>query len=99
MEKLDFVIVIIVLKMKEIVMLMMSVKMVLDVQAVQPILDSVQIYNVAHKEELIMEDGVFVKVVILVALMKVTVTMMVNARMGYYVVLTTAFFLLDLTQQ
>ena len=37
-------------KMKEIVILMTSVKMVLDVEAVQPILDSVQIYIVAHKE-------------------------------------------------
>ena len=98
MEKLDSVIVILVLKMKEIVMLMMSVKMVLDVQAVQPILDSVQIYIVAHKEELIMEDGVFVQVVILVALMKVTVTMMVNARMGCYVILTTVLLLLDFHQ-
>ena len=56
MEKLDSVNVTLVLKMKEIVMLMMSVKMVLDVQAVLPVLDSVQIYIVAHKEELIMED-------------------------------------------
>ena len=97
MEKLDSVIVTLVLKMKEIVMLMMSVKMVLDVQAVQPILDSVQIHIVAHKEELIMEDGVFVQVVILVALMKVTVTMMMNARMGYYAVVTTVQLLLDLS--
>ena len=80
-------------------MLMMSVKMVLDVQAVQPILDSVQISIVAHKEELIMEDGVFVQVVIHVALMRGTVTMMVNARMGYYVVLTTVLPLLDFPHQ
>ena len=67
--------------MKEIVILIMSVKMVWDVQVVQPILDSVQLCIVAHKEELIMEDIGFVQVVILVALMKVTVRMMVNARM------------------
>ena len=69
-------------KMKEIVILIMNVKMVLDVQAVQPILDSVQIYIVAHKEELIMVEGVFVQVLTLVALTKVTVTMMANARKG-----------------
>ena len=45
-----------------------------------------------------MEEGVFAQVVIHVASMKVTVTMMVNARMDYYVVLTTVLFLLDLTQ-
>ena len=48
MENLNSVIVTLVLKMKEIVMLMMSVKMVLDVQAVQRVLDSVQICIVAH---------------------------------------------------
>ena len=67
--------------MKVVVIPNMNVKLVLDVQAVQPILDSVQIYIVAHKEELIMEDGVFVQVVILVALMKDTVPIMGNARM------------------
>ena len=72
--------------MKVVVIPKMNVKLVLDVQAVQPILDSVQIYIVAHKEELIMEDIVFVQVVIHVALMKVTVTMMGNARMNCYVV-------------
>ena len=85
--------------MKVVVIPKMIVKLVLDVQAVQPILDSVQIYIVAHKEELIMEEGVFAQVVIHVASMKVTVTMMVNARMDYYVVLTTVLFLLDLTQE
>ena len=69
-------------KIKEIVILKMNVKMVLDVQAVQPILDSVQIYIVAHKEELIMEDGVFVQVVTHVALMKVTAIIIMIARMG-----------------
>ena len=70
--------------MKEIVSLALNVKQVLDAQAVQPILDLIQTYIVAHKEELIMEDGVFVQVVILVVLMKVTVVTMVvkNARMG-----------------
>merc|ERR1711879_674887 len=49
LEMMPFVILnIVVEKMKEIVILMMSVKMVLDVQPVQPILDSVQIYIVAH---------------------------------------------------
>ena len=86
-------------KMKEIVMLIMSVKMVLDVRAVQPILDSVQIYIVARKEELTMEDGTFAQVVILVALMKVTVTIIGNARRGYYVVLTTVLLLLDFHHQ
>ena len=52
--------------MKEIVSLALNVKQVLDAQAVQPILDLIQTYIVAHKEELIMEDGVFVQVVILV---------------------------------
>ena len=89
-----------VMKTKEIVIIKMSAKLVLDVQAVQPILDSVQIYSVAHKEELIMEDGVFVQVVILVVLMKVTVGgMMIIARMGYFVVLTTVLLLLDLPHQ
>ena len=83
-------------KMKEIVMLIMSVKMVLDVRAVQPILDSIQIYIVAHREELIMEDGIFVQVC-LVALMKVIVTMMAIARMDYLVVLTIVLLLLDLS--
>ena len=81
--------------MKVVVIPKMNVKLVLDVQAVQPILDSVQIYIVAHKEELIMEDGVFVQVVILVALMMGTVTMIMNANMGYHVVLTTVLLLLD----
>ena len=67
MEMMNFAIVILVLKMKEIVILMMSVKMVLVVLAVQPILDSVQIYIVAHREELIMEAGVFVQTVTHVA--------------------------------
>ena len=68
-------------KMKDIVIPMMNVRLVLDVQAVHPILDSVQIYIVAQQEELVMEDGVFVLVVTHVALTKVTVTMMANARM------------------
>ena len=80
--------------MKEIVIPKMNVKLVLDVQAVQPILDSVQIHIVAHKEELIMEDGVFVQVVIHVALMRATVTMMVIAKMGNYVAVTTVPLLL-----
>ena len=69
--------------------------MVLDVQAVQPILDSVQIHIVAQKEELIMENGIFVQVGIHVGLMKVTVRMIVIARLDYYVVLTTVLLLLD----
>ena len=81
--------------MKVAVIQKMNVKLVLDVQAVQPILDSVQICIVAHKEELVMEDIIFVQVMILVALMKVTVPMMVNARLGYYVVVTTVLLLLD----
>ena len=80
-------------------MLMMSVKMVLDVQVVLPILDSVQIYIVAHKEELVMEEHIFVQVVTHVVLMKVTVPIMGNARMGYYVVLATVLLLLDFHQQ
>ena len=52
--------------MKEIVSQTLNVKQVLDAQAVQPILDLIQTYIAAHKEELIMEDGVFVQVVILV---------------------------------
>ena len=68
--------------MKVVVIPKMNAKLVLDVQAVQPILDSVQIHIVAHKEELIMVDGLFVKVVIHVGLTRGTVTMMVNARMG-----------------
>ena len=68
-------------KMKEIVIPMMNVNLALVVPAVHPILDSVQIYIVAHREELIMEDGVFVHTVIPVALMKVTVAMIITARM------------------
>ena len=68
-------------KMKGIVILMMSVRVVLVVPVVQPILDSIQIYIVAQPEELIMEDGVFVHTVIPVALMKVTVAMIITARM------------------
>ena len=68
-------------KMREIVIPKMNVKLVLDVQAVLPILDSVQIYIVARKEVLIMENGVFVQVVTHVALMKVIVTVIVNVKM------------------
>ena len=83
-------------KMKEIEIHMMTVKMVLDVQVVQPILDSVQIHIVAQKEDLLMEEGVFVQVVIFVASMMGTVTIMANANMAYHVVLTTVLLLLDL---
>ena len=81
--------------MKEIVILMMNVRQVLVVQAVHPILDSILIYNVVHKEELVMEVGVFAQAVTHVVLMKGTVTLMVIAWMGYYVVLTTVLLLLD----
>ena len=95
LEMMPFVILnILVMKMKEIVILIMSVKMDLDVQTVQPILDLVQTYIVARKEELIMEDGIFAQVMILAAFTKVTVTMMMNARMGYHVVLTNVLRLL-----
>ena len=53
--------------MKEIVIPMVNVYLALVVPAVHPILDSVQIYIVAHREELVMEAGVFVLVVIHVA--------------------------------
>ena len=46
-----------------------------------------------------MEDGVFAQVVIHVALTMGTVTMMVNANMGYHVVLITVLLLLDFHQQ
>ena len=95
METMDSVIVTLVLKMKEIVIIIIIAKMVLDVQAVQPILDSPQIYIVAHKEAFIMENTVFAQVSIHVALMKVIATMMANVRMDYHVVLTIVLLLLD----
>ena len=46
--------------MKVAVIPKMNVKLVLVVLAVQPILDSIQIYIVVHREELVMEERVFV---------------------------------------
>ena len=59
MEMMNSAIVTLVLKMKEIVILILNVKLVLVVQAVQPILDLIPILIVAHRKELVMEDGVF----------------------------------------
>ena len=49
--------------MKVIVILTLNVKLALDVLAAHLLLDSIQIYIVAHKEDLIMENGIFAQLI------------------------------------
>ena len=97
MEKLDSVIVTLVLKMKEIVMLMMSVKMVLlvDQTIVQLHLILTLKLIVVINQLLVMK--IFVHLEFFVGRMKAIVILMMNVKMILHVGQTIAHLLLDLT--
>ena len=99
MEKLDSVIVTLVLKMKEIVMLMMSVKMVLAVDQRIVQLFLVLIMKLIVVINQLLEMKIFVHLEFLVEKMKEIVMLMMSVKMVLFVDQTIAQLHLVLTQK
>ena len=97
MEKLDSAIVTLVLKMKEIVMLMMSVKMVFFVDQTIAWLHLVLIRKLIVVINQLLEIFIFVHLEFLVEKMKEIVTLIVNVKAAFFVDITTVQFHLVLT--
>ena len=85
MEKLDSVIVTLVLKMKEIVILMMSVKMVFFVDQTIAQLHSVLTLKLIVVINQLLEMRIFVHLQLLVEKMKEIVILMMNVKMVFLV--------------
>ena len=90
MEKLDSAIVTLVLKMKEIVILMMSVKMVFFVDQTIVQLHSVLTLKLIVVINQLLEMNIFVHLEFLVEKMKEIVILIVNVKPTTFVDLTTA---------
>ena len=97
MEKLDSAIATLVLKMKEIVMLMKSVKMVFFVDQTIAYLLLVLSQKLIVVINQLLEMNIFVHLEFLVEKMKVIVTLIVNVKAVFFVGITTAQFHMDLT--